>query len=250
MAIGRKIATFSSVEIASYKYRASRSVEVKMISSEQLKRYLLLSDMDSAFLQELALVCEERSAEKGEWLFHEGDDAQSLFLIAKGNIELKINLDEKKGILATLNTLGSGEAFGWSALFEPNIYKLGALVVDNTELIQFDGTKLRSLVKKYPEQGFIFMQRVAQGMAERARVIREELPALTFRHTISNFFLGLSIATGILVVVFFVLAIYGIVTGEGPSNLMPVFCIMFPVGFYWIARLLYQTTTMEPMHQS
>lgn len=216
-----------------------------MVSSKALQDFKLFQGLEDSFLEALATAAESVPVEADQWLFQEGDYADALYVIKSGRVELKVKLDEKREIFATLNTLSEGQPLGWSAMFEPYIYKLGAVAATQAQLLKFDGKQLQALVENQPDQGYIFMQRVAQGMAERAVTIREEMPALSLRLVISNFFMTLSLVTVVFAVIAVLFGIYVAATTSVDSIVMPLLCLVVPAALYVIAKVTYPSVTVH-----
>lgn len=213
-----------------------------MIPLETLRRYSLFAELNPSFLDELSSIAQDKTAENGEWLFHEGDAADALYLISRGSVELKLRLDDKRNIYATLSMLHAGDALGWSAIVKPYIYSLGATASGDTHLLRFDGESLRILLEKHPQQGYILMRGIAQAMGSRVSVLSEHAPRLTWRFIISMVLTLTGIVTGILVLLLGISILFGLVGGySGAVQAIPValFCVIFPAAFLFLARIIY-----------
>jgi CRP-like cAMP-binding protein len=77
-------------------------------------RWELFSDLPSEELQRVLTFARRRTFGRGEVVFHEGDPADSLHLIAKGRFAVRVTTP--LGETATLAIRGPGEAFGELAL--------------------------------------------------------------------------------------------------------------------------------------
>lgn len=77
-------------------------------------RWELFSDLPSGELQRVLTVARRRTFGRGEVVFHEGDPADSLHLIAKGRFAVRVTTP--LGETAMLAIRGPGEAFGELAL--------------------------------------------------------------------------------------------------------------------------------------
>lgn len=215
-----------------------------MIRPDTLRRFSLFAEMEPAFVEQLASLSQDKMVDKREWLFHEGDPAEALYLIIRGRIELKVKLDEKRNLDATLTTLHEGDVLGWSAIVEPYIYSLGAFASDNTELAQLDGARLRTLLEQQPEQGYILMRNIAKAMGTRVNILSDRVPDLSSRSLVSMVLLVLGVLSGIVVVFIGLSAIISTLAGyTGTSQAIPValFCLIFPIGFLILARITYPT---------
>jgi CRP-like cAMP-binding protein len=150
-----------------------------MISPEQLRRFSLFAGLDPGVFKSLSMMADEVSVSEGEWLFHEGEEADSLYLILKGTVELKLNLDEQGTRQADLETLVEGDTVGWSALVEPHIYGLAAVASAETTLVQLDAVKLREWMAENTEQGYVLMHRIAQVIKTRLNNMRVRFVSVT-----------------------------------------------------------------------
>lgn len=210
-----------------------------MVTSEVLRRFSFLNTLDATFLDALAAIGEDATVQKGEWVFHEGDQADALYFIVDGDVELKLDLDAKKGTFATVNTMSSGNVLGWSAIVEPFVYKLGALAANQTRLVRFDSQQLRDLLDKYPNQGYILMQGIAQVVAGRVSILSAEAPNLSFQLVTSQFLFAIGIATGLLAVVAILIAMYAATSDSSAGLFTSLLCLIVPTAFFFAAQMTY-----------
>ncbi len=150
-----------------------------MISPEVLRRFSLFAGLDPEMFKELAMAGEEVDLSAGEWLFEEGSDAEALYLILSGSVELTLNLDEAGERKADLTTLIEGDVAGWSALVEPYVYTLGAKASSDTKAVKLDGEGLREKMTANPEMGMLLMHRLAQALGQRLNNLRVQFVSLT-----------------------------------------------------------------------
>jgi CRP-like cAMP-binding protein len=213
-----------------------------MIGSDTLRRFSLFVEVEQPFREELSAISQEKAISKGEWLFHEGDKADALYLVLHGQVELKLKLDEKRNLYVTLTTLGEGDALGWSAIVEPYVYTLGALALDQVKLLRLEGENLRLLLEKNPEQGYILMRNITRAMGSRVNLLSERVPDLSWRSILSTVLLVTGVLSGIVVVLLGLGAIFGALSGQtGTAQALPValFCLIFPAAFLLFARMIY-----------
>jgi CRP-like cAMP-binding protein len=149
-----------------------------MISPEMLRRFALFAGLDPEAFKEIAMLGEEMVFEPGEWLFHEGDDADELYMILKGVIDLKINIDEKGTRQADLSTLIDGDVVGWSGLVEPYVYTLGAVATSRAQVVRLDAAGLRAMMDSNPALGYRIMTRLAQALGQRLTDLRVRFVSL------------------------------------------------------------------------
>jgi CRP/FNR family transcriptional regulator, cyclic AMP receptor protein len=149
-----------------------------MISPETLRRFSLFAGLDPAWFKDIAMVGEEVKLAQGEWLFHEGDDADALYLVLNGSVELKINLDVQSSRQADISTVSAGEVIGWSALVEPEVYTLGAVAASDVQLVRLDAVGLRKLMEQNCEFGFHLMRQLAKVLGQRLTNLRVQFVSL------------------------------------------------------------------------
>lgn len=149
-----------------------------MISPETLRRFSLFAGIDPAAFKDLAMAGDEVNLKEGDWLFKEGEDADALYLILSGEVELKINLDEKGARQADLSTLVEGDVTGWSALLEPCAYTLNAVAAADTRVVKLDAAQLRELMDRNTNVGYVLMGRLAQALADRLTNLRVQFVSL------------------------------------------------------------------------
>jgi CRP/FNR family cyclic AMP-dependent transcriptional regulator len=140
-----------------------------MTSPQTLQRFPLFAGLEDYFT-DLAMVSEEIALNAGEWLFHEGDEANFIYLILSGSVELKMAHDSERIQHTHLVQLSNtGDTVGWSALVQPHAYSLCALAAMDTQLVKFDAAYIRDLMNEDREVGCMLMYRLAQIMRERIR---------------------------------------------------------------------------------
>lgn len=143
-----------------------------MISPEQLRRFSLFAGLEPGLFKDIAMISEEVAFGQGEWLFRERDEADAVFLVLSGTVDLKIDLDAEGTSQADLSTVIEGELVGWSGLVEPYTYGLGCVASSDAKLVKIDADGLRELMANKPNQGLILMGQVAQVMKTRLTNLR------------------------------------------------------------------------------
>ncbi|MCF8110248.1 MAG: cyclic nucleotide-binding domain-containing protein [Desulfobacteraceae bacterium] len=94
--------------------------------------------------------------EKDQRLFREGESADSLRIVASGEIDLRFELPAKDTTEAqTVSTLSATGILGWSSLVPPYRYKLSAYCAsDACEVIRINGEDFLEHLKNNPELGY------------------------------------------------------------------------------------------------
>ncbi|MFW5874695.1 MAG: Crp/Fnr family transcriptional regulator [bacterium] len=94
--------------------------------------------------------------EKNQRLFREGESADSLWIVASGEIDLRFELPARDTTEAqTISTLSATGILGWSSLVPPYKYKLSAYCAsDACEVIRINGEDFLGHLKNNPELGY------------------------------------------------------------------------------------------------
>ncbi len=111
--------------------------------------------------------------EQGEWIFREGDPADTFFLVRKGRVSLSTHVPARGAMV--IETLDPGEIVGWSWLFPPYVWHFDARAVDDVRAVAFDGACLRGKCEADHSLGFDLMRRFASVMIDRLQHTRLRL---------------------------------------------------------------------------
>lgn len=144
-----------------------------MISPEVLRRHAYFAGGSDETLKELAMAAEELSFEEGQVLFREGEPANHLYILTKGEVDIQYELNT--GEHRTVDTLVAGDMLVWSALVRP--YRITALGIARrpSHVISIDARKVRELCDRDRELGFSLMNEVAQTTSHRLEGARVQL---------------------------------------------------------------------------
>lgn len=129
--------------------------------------------LDPGYLEFIAGCGANRVFEAGEHLAHEGDPADSFFVIRHGRIALEVAAPGRGDLM--IETLGEGAVVGWSWLFPPHRWSFDARAMEQTRVIAFDGACLRGKCDEDKALGYELMQRFAAVMLDRLQATRLQL---------------------------------------------------------------------------
>jgi CRP-like cAMP-binding protein len=121
--------------------------------------------MSKRFLREIEPFATAIHFPEGEFVFREGDRANCFFLIVDGKIALQSEARGRGTIV--IETIESGQALGWSWLFEPFTWHFDARTVRPTDALMLDATRLRALCEKHPRLGYEVTKRIAELVIHR-----------------------------------------------------------------------------------
>jgi CRP/FNR family transcriptional regulator, cyclic AMP receptor protein len=109
----------------------------------------------------------------GEFIFQEGREANTFYLIREGKVALEV-VAPGHGSL-TIETLGGGDMLGWSWLIPPYRTRFDARAVEMTRAIALDGNCLRAKCEEDHELGYELVKEVASALGQRLDATRFRL---------------------------------------------------------------------------
>jgi CRP-like cAMP-binding protein len=122
------------------------------------------------YLNEIAL---RTNFAEGEWIFREGERADRFYLIEEGSVIITSRMPIYSHIV--IQTLGAGNAVGWSGLFKPYRWHLDARADEPTRVLSFRAARLREQCKRDPKLGYELMERVGYMLIQRFQAARLKL---------------------------------------------------------------------------
>lgn len=140
--------------------RVSRIAELK----PEAEASALLIDLQPKHLEKLLEIAEEWRFGQDDIMFGEGAKSERLFLIMSGRVALEI-VAVGRGIV--VQTLGAGDAMGWSALTETARTHFQARALSPVQAIAFDGAKLSVSLEYDHDLGYEMMKRLLAMVTER-----------------------------------------------------------------------------------
>jgi CRP-like cAMP-binding protein len=137
-----------------------------MVSPELIRRYKYFSSVSIEQLNMLASIAEEVEFEPDHYFHQEGDDIGKIYIIVEGDVSLITSLPQQDKEVV-INTIGSGDVFGWTSMLPPYTAGSGAKSVGECKLIEFDSAQLRQKFEEDSEFGYLMMIKIAQIIRER-----------------------------------------------------------------------------------
>jgi CRP-like cAMP-binding protein len=108
-----------------------------------------------------------------EYLFHEGNPAETFFVIRHGRVAIEAH--RPAGPAVVVETVEEGEVLGASWLVPPHRWRFDARAVTSTRVVVFDGACLRQHCDEDAELGYALTLRVAQVLHARLEANRVRL---------------------------------------------------------------------------
>lgn len=104
---------------------------------------------------------------KGKRLFKEGEEANHLWIVKEGQVDVGFELPAASEVHA-LYTVPAGKALGWSCFVPPNKYRLSAYCSSGMcTLLKLDRQFLLDYFQKDPAAGYRVMANLAAAVGER-----------------------------------------------------------------------------------
>ena len=141
-----------------------------MVTLQDLRRYPYFATISEENLKQVAAVTTQKNVPANTQMFCEGDDADTLYVIVRG--EVKIDYHLETGELKTVDILGAGDLLVWSAIVEPHKMTGDGTTNKDTQLLAIDAKKLYDFFDIDPQLGYLMMTQVAKLLANRLKNAR------------------------------------------------------------------------------
>jgi len=139
-----------------------------------VRRAPLFAALDDEAQQALLGQMNSSRLERGDILFREGDQGDTLYVIGEGKVKLgRTSADGRENLIAIL---GPGEMFGELSLFDPGPRTMTATAVAETQLMGLGNESLTMLLTGRPEVA----KALLAALAARLRRTNEHLADLVF----------------------------------------------------------------------
>jgi CRP/FNR family cyclic AMP-dependent transcriptional regulator len=120
----------------------------------------LLSALTDDERRRVLATANRRKYAKGEVLFHEGDAGDSLHLLEKGHVAIRVST--ALGDVSTHTVLGPGDAFGEQALLTADeLRTASAVALDAVETRVLRRAEFSALVHEHPEVALVLIDLLA-----------------------------------------------------------------------------------------
>ena len=133
----------------------------------------LLSNLPAQHTERLMRTAREVSFPAGTRIFKEGHRAHHFWILRTGSVALDSHVPGRSA--PVVETLGNGELLGWSWLFRPYQWHLGARAVSDVTAYEFDAVVVRALLKDDPVLDAAVTRYVAEVVSQRLKATRMRL---------------------------------------------------------------------------
>ena len=112
-------------------------------------RWALLGGMSSDDQRTVLALCRRRRFDRGETVFHEGDPGESLHLLQRGTVAVRVTTP--LGDVATLEVFRPGDTFGEQALIAGDSTRSATVVaLEKAETLQLAKDDFEALLAEHP----------------------------------------------------------------------------------------------------
>ena len=137
---------------------------------ESVRSHYLFAGLGADDFERLAAQVVVTSLEKGEFLFHRGDDAEYFYFIDSGLVEL--SLISPTGDKKTLEVIGAGRTFGEAVAFmQGRKYPVSAEALQDSELCRIPNRTYVELIRSNSDASMRLLADVSRHLHDRVREI-------------------------------------------------------------------------------
>jgi CRP/FNR family cyclic AMP-dependent transcriptional regulator len=138
-----------------------------------LKEHPFLKDLEERYIQLITGCASNIVFKPNEFIFREGEEANSFYIIRQGKIIIETYMPEKGPI--AIQSREAGDVTGWSWMIPPYRWHFDARAVETTRAITLDGKCLRGKMDEDHDLGYALMKKFAIIIAERLEATRIQL---------------------------------------------------------------------------
>jgi CRP-like cAMP-binding protein len=133
----------------------------------------LLQGLDQSEAERVLALGKRMVLTSGAELFHLGDSADSIYLVARGRIRLTLPMQVRSREEDVLvEERSSGQTVGWSALIPPYRFTLTALAPLETEVIALSRDALDNYFASHPATGYAVSLNLASVIGQRLQLFQ------------------------------------------------------------------------------
>jgi len=166
----------------------------------------IFSNLNHNELLEIIKMTGHRNFKKGETIFLEGSEANTLYLVNEGKIKLfKYTKDGKEQIL---HILTEGDFFGELNLFKKGEYSFNAEAIAPTKLCTLSKDRMKNIIMERPEIGLKILEVVGERLS-KLETLAQNLATKDVEARIAHLLMELK-------------ANYGISTSKGIEIKLPI----------------------------
>jgi CRP/FNR family transcriptional regulator len=138
---------------------------------DKLAAVRLFAELDALALAALAQCMREQQYRPGQYLTHEGQLAEALFIVQEGRVRLaRTATDGREQVLAII---GSGEMFNMEPLLDGGPTPATARAMSPVTCLLLPDRSLTPLIRQFPDLAVVLMRQMAEQLREQAVLIED-----------------------------------------------------------------------------
>lgn len=138
-----------------------------------LAEHLFFKGLEPHHIKTIAECASDIQFDAGQFILHEGDEANNFYAIRHGKIAVKLFAAERGSL--TIQTIGEGEVLGWSWLIPPYRWRFDAQAMEITRAVVLDARCLRNKCEQDHDLGYELLKRFSSIVAHRLEATRLQL---------------------------------------------------------------------------
>jgi CRP-like cAMP-binding protein len=138
-----------------------------------LEEHRFFKGLAPPHLQELVGCASNVRFEAGQYIFHQGEEANTFYAIRQGKVALEIFVPERGA--KVIQNVGEGDILGWSWLIPPHRWRFDARATELTRALAFDGTCLRTKCEEDHDFGYELLKRFSRVITDRLEATRLQI---------------------------------------------------------------------------
>jgi CRP-like cAMP-binding protein len=146
-----------------------------MVTTDTLSQFSLFKGLPASLLDKIAAISEGKAYHKGDFIFREGERADSLHFLLEGSIVLRVKLTSRPDSVTVSFVSTPYQSFGWSGVVPPYHYTSSAECEADSDVLIIPAAPFMKLLEEDPDSGFKVMQRITEIIADRLRNSRQAL---------------------------------------------------------------------------
>ena len=147
-----------------------RTLDIK----NSLHNIPLFADLNTDELEQLAVLCRQRTVSKGNVIFYEDDPGTSCYMILAGKVKIVVNADDGREHI--LGVLQENDFFGEMSLIDGQPRSASAISVEDVTMITIQRDEFLKLLRSNPDISL----KLLVALSHRLRVTDRNLESLAF----------------------------------------------------------------------
>ena len=152
---------------------AERSEMSKQPIEDSLSSHAFFYELDGRFMKFLSNSSTVLGIKEGDVLFHQGEHADKFYLLRNGQVSVQV--PTPIGPALEIQALSKDQILGWSWLIPPYRWHFQARAMEDSDLLEFDGSAILVHCEEDPKFGYELLKRFAALMSERLDAARQKM---------------------------------------------------------------------------